>query len=70
MEGKSDVALGHPGCAEAGAAGWLFIRETGNGTSEFNCLARLKLFSNASLLLYLQSMDSLAVYDIGISFRD
>lgn len=28
VEGKkSDVALGHPGCAEAGAAGWLFIPE-------------------------------------------
>lgn len=24
---RSDVALGHPGCAEAGAAGWLFIPE-------------------------------------------
>lgn len=28
MEGKKGaVALGHPGCVEAGAAGWLFIPE-------------------------------------------
>jgi len=28
VEGKKGaVALGHPGCVEAGAAGWLFIPE-------------------------------------------
>lgn len=46
----------------------VYTRETGNSISEFNYLAWVKLLCNVSLLLYLQSVDSLAVYDLSIFF--
>lgn len=46
----------------------VYTRETGNSISEFNYLAWVKLLCNVSLLLYLQSMVSLAIYDWRIFF--
>lgn len=48
---------------------FVYTRETGNSISEFNSLTQLKLLDNISLLFYIWSMNSLAIYDLIIFFQ-